>query len=103
MTTADVVVPCSEEFADRARGVVAGTAPAAGAAAVGRTGSPPTRLIFQSLSSVAFSIVTGIGPSRTASVVTAGAAAAADQVELETEAASVVVASSSSSERVVGS
>ena len=101
MTTADVVVPCSEEFADRARGVVAGTAPAAGAAAVGRTGSPPTRLIFQSLSSVAFS-VTGIGPSRTASVVTA-AAAAADQVELETEAASVFVASSSSSERVAGS
>ena len=78
-------------------------AAAAGRAAVGRTGSPPTRLIFQSLSSVAFSIVTGIGPSRTASVVTAGAAAAADQVELETEAASVVVASSSSSERVVGS
>lgn len=76
-------------------------AAATGRAAVGRTGSPPTRLIFQSLSSVAFS-VTGIGPSRTASVVTA-AAAAADQVELETEAASVVVASSSSSERVVGS
>lgn len=85
-TTADVVVQCSKECTDRARGVVVGKAPA-GEAAVGRTGSPPTRLIFQSLSSVAFSVVTGIGPSRTASVVTAGAAAAADQVELETEAA----------------